>query len=64
VAASAWREPSRPAEIKAPPKEARCFACGGWIASAPGSTTWVKARCGNKRCPKYGEGQTIHLRDL
>lgn len=60
--ASSWREPA-PASVKAPPREARCRACGGWIASAPAATTWVKARCGNKRCRLYGEGQTIHLRD-
>lgn len=60
--ASSWREPESPTAVKQPPKEARCKGCGGWIASAPGGTTWVKARCGNKRCRLYGEGQTIHLK--
>ena len=59
--ASSWREPS-PSEVKAPPKEARCKACGEWVATASAGSTWVRGRCMNKRCRKYGEGQTIHLR--
>jgi hypothetical protein len=63
VAASSWREPARPIEVKAPPREARCAMCGEWIMTVPAATTWARGRCGNRRCPKYGEGQTVHLRN-
>jgi len=59
-AAQSWREPA-PAPTKPPPKEARCAQCGGWIATVPAETKWMRGRCGNRRCRLYGEGQTIKL---
>lgn len=52
-------EPSTP---KPAPVEARCAACGEWLSTVPPGTTWVRARCINRRCRRYGEGQTVHLR--
>lgn len=45
------------------PQEARCRSCGGWLASAPAGAAWVRARCGNKRCRLYGDGQMIRFRE-
>jgi hypothetical protein len=61
MAASSWREPA-PAAVKQPPRDARCSQCGEWIGTAPAGTKWLRGRCGNRRCPKYGAGQTVHLR--
>lgn len=57
---------------KAPPWDARCEACGGWIATVSGGASWVRVKCmnwrvnrtlsENRRCPKYGQTQTIHIR--
>jgi hypothetical protein len=54
------------------PWDARCAACGGWIATVPGAARWVRAKCMNwrahasgrseRRCQKYGVGQTVHKR--
>ncbi len=64
VAGSSWREPKMPAaEPKAPPKDARCAACGGWIVTVPPGTTWATGRCGSKRCRLYGEKQRFTFRD-
>jgi hypothetical protein len=63
MAASSWREPSPAEAAKPPPREARCAVCGEWMATAPAGTKWVRGRCGNRRCRKYGEGQTVHLRE-
>ena len=60
--ASSWREPSPPPEQKAPPRDARCSACGGWIMTVPGGTLWGKGRCGNRRCRLYGEPQRFSFR--
>lgn len=70
-----WREPvsaqaptigRAEAGTREPPKEARCQACGGWIATVPAGTTWARGRChnrvGGKDCRMYGKGQTVHLR--
>lgn len=58
--ASSWREPE-PTAVKAPPREARCRQCGGWIATAPAATKWLRGRCMNRRCKLYGDGQTVKL---
>lgn len=51
---------------KAPPVEARCRACGGWISTVPAGTPWVRGRCFNRQdgrdCSLKGQGQTIKLR--
>lgn len=60
--ATTWREPPAPAEAKPAPREARCKACGEWVATASSGAAWVRGRCMNRRCKKYGEGQTIHFR--
>ena len=54
----------------AQPWDARCRACGGWIATAPSPATWVRAKCMNwrasrtlgtdRRCPLYNQSQTVH----
>jgi hypothetical protein len=44
---------------KPPPQQAYCKACGGWIATVPAGTAWVRGRCMNKRCQKYSEAQQI-----
>lgn len=48
------------------PLEARCRACGGWIATVPAGTPWARGRCFNRvqgrDCRLYGQGQTIQLR--
>lgn len=49
-----------------PPWEARCSACGGWLATVPAGTSWVRARCGNRqvggipgrKCPLYAQSKT------
>lgn len=54
---------------KAPPVEARCRACGGWLATVPAGTLWARGRCFNgrtqiatgKKCELYGVGQTVVL---
>jgi hypothetical protein len=52
--------------VKAPPVEARCGACGGWVGTVPAGTAWMRGRCYNRTeghdCRLYGKGQTIHLR--
>jgi hypothetical protein len=54
------------APVKPPPVEARCAACGGWIATVPAGTPWARGRCYNRinghACRLYGRGQTVHLR--
>lgn len=55
-----------PASPRVPPIEARCSACGGWVATVPAGVPWVRGRCYNRidhrDCRLYGRGQTIHLR--
>lgn len=41
------------------PWDVRCKGCGGWIASASGDARWIRARCINRRCPKYGQPQEV-----
>lgn len=60
--AASWREPDPPAEKKAPPRDARCDGCGGWIATVPPGTTWCSGRCGNRRCRLYGAAQRFTFR--
>jgi hypothetical protein len=57
VTAPARTEP--PTMPKPPPQQAYCKACGGWIATVPAGTAWVRGRCMNKRCQKYSEAQQI-----
>lgn len=45
---------------KATPWEARCQSCSEWMSTVPGGTTWVRVRCMNRRCSKYGQQQTVH----
>lgn len=57
---------------KAPPWDARCSACGGWIATAPGEAPWVRAKCMNwrvtrtvgsdRKCRLYNQSQMVHRR--
>lgn len=61
-----------PAETcrRSPPWQARCRACGAWIATSPGDTPWVQTACFNwrvnreiaadRKCPLYGKMQTVH----
>jgi hypothetical protein len=49
----------QPIVPKPPPQQAYCKKCGGWIATVPAGTPWVRGRCLNKRCPKYSEAQQI-----
>jgi len=63
MAASSWREPEpSAADAKAPPRDARCAACGGWIVSVPSGTTWATGRCGNRRCRLYNAKQRFSFR--
>lgn len=50
-------------QAQAPPLEARCQGCGGWLSTVPAGTPWVRARCGNKRCRLYGDGQMIRFKE-
>lgn len=56
----------QPTVPKPPPQEARCRACGGWIATVPAGTAWARGRCFNRvngrDCRLYGQGQTVKLR--
>lgn len=55
---------------KALPWDARCRACGTWLAAVPGCSEWVRVRCGNRRyngqegrkCPLYAQQQTVKIR--
>lgn len=57
---------------KAPPWQARCAACGEWVATVPSGALWVQAKCQNwrvnrdvapdRKCPLYGKMQTLHKR--
>jgi hypothetical protein len=52
---------------KAPPWEARCKSCGGWVGTVPAGTAWFRGRCGNRsvlgqpgrKCALYGQTQTF-----
>lgn len=38
-----------------------CGACRGWIGTVPAGTPWLRSRCINRRCSKYGAAQTIKV---
>jgi hypothetical protein len=58
--------------VKAYPWQARCTACGEWVATVPAGALWVQAKCQNwrvnreiasdRKCPLYGKMQTLHKR--
>jgi len=50
-----------PAPPRAPPAEARCRACGGWLGTVPAGTRWLRTRCLDRRCALHGVAQTVHL---
>ncbi len=39
--------------------EAKCRACGHWMATAPDGTAWQKSRCHDRRCREYGKPQKV-----
>lgn len=38
--------------------DARCGACGNWMAA--GNGTWQRARCQNGQCNQYRRNQTVY----